>query len=143
MRGGTANCTVIISDHEIGSPLVLNPSIVIAMNLPSLDKYEPLVEENGYLFANKSLINKDFYRTEINSFFIPANKLAEEVGNSKMASMLMTGAMIEITKILTLDQVKKALENNIPARHKKTIPMNFEAIDKGAEFIRKLSAEKV
>lgn len=143
MRGGTANCTVVISDNLIGSPLVLNPDIVIAMNLPSLEKYEALVKEGGYLLANSSLINKEFTRDGINSFFIPANKLAEDLGNSKMASMLITGAMIEFTGILTLDQVKSALENNIAERHKKTIPLNFEAIDKGAEFARELLAEKV
>ena len=143
MRGGTANCTVVISDHEIGSPLVLNPLIVIAMNLPSLEKYESLVAENGFLLANKSLITKDFNRIGINSHFIPANELAEEIGNAKMASMLMTGAMAEITNVLTLDQIKEALEKNIPARHKKTIPMNFAAIDKGAEFIRDSIAAKI
>ncbi len=142
MRGGTANCTVIISDNPIGSPLVRNPNIVIAMNQPSMEKYEGLVADDGYLITNKSLVTKDFSRTGINTFSIPANELAEEIGNSRMASMLLTGAMAEITGILTLDQVKKALENNLPERHKKTIPMNFEAIDKGAEFIRELTAER-
>lgn len=143
MRGGTANCTVIISDNEIGSPLVLNPSIVIAMNMQSLEKYEPLVAKDGFLLANKSLITKDFSRNGINSFFISANERAEEIGSMKMASMLMAGAMVEYTKVLTLDQVKQALENNIPARHSKTIPMNHAAIDRGAEIIRNMVAEKV
>jgi 2-oxoglutarate ferredoxin oxidoreductase subunit gamma len=143
LRGGTANCTVVISDNLIGSPLVLNPYIVIAMNMPSLEKYESLVKEGGYLIANSSLINKEFTRSGINSYSIPANGLAEELGNSRVASMLITGAMIEFTGILTLDQVKAALENNIAARHKKTIPLNFKAIDKGAEFARELMAEKV
>ena len=142
MRGGTANCTVMISDHPIGSPLVMNPSIVIAMNQPSLEKYEEVIPEGGYLIANKSLITKEFTRSGINSFFIPANELAEELGNAKTATMLMTGAMVEVTGILTLEQIKTALENNIPERHKKTLPVNFAAIDKGAEFIRELVAEK-
>jgi 2-oxoglutarate ferredoxin oxidoreductase subunit gamma len=142
MRGGTANCTVVISDNRIGSPLVLNPTIVIAMNQPSLEKYESLVAEGGYLIANKSLIEKDFSRSGINSYFIPANELAAEIGNMKMSSMLLTGAMVGITGILSTEEIKTALENNLPARHKKTLPMNFQAIDKGAEYIKELAAEK-
>jgi 2-oxoglutarate ferredoxin oxidoreductase subunit gamma len=142
MRGGTARCTIIVSDEAIGSPLVLNPDAVIAMNLPSLDMYEPLVKEGGYLLANKSLIHRDFEREGVNAIFVPAQELAEELGNARLSNMIMVGAMLELTNILPIDVVKKALEEHIAERHKKTIPMNFKAMDKGAAFAREAMAEK-
>src|SRR5512136_2832466 len=78
MRGGTANCTVIIADEEIGAPTVRTPQAVLAFNLPSLDKYEPLVKPGGVLVANASLINRDFSRTDLQSVLLPANQIAEE-----------------------------------------------------------------
>jgi 2-oxoglutarate ferredoxin oxidoreductase subunit gamma len=142
MRGGTARCTVIVSDDAIGSPLVRNPDAVIAMNLPSLDKYEPLVKEGGVMLANQSLIDRDFEREGINAIFIPAQELAEELGNARLANMIMVGAMLELTQVLPLDVVKKALEEHIAERHKKTIPSNYEAMDKGAAFAKEAMAEK-
>jgi len=136
MRGGTAHCTVIISDEEIGSPLVRNPDLVLAMNLPSLDKYESLMKENGLIIANKSLINREVEREDIRSLFIPGNELAEAMGNSRVTNMVMTGAMLELSGVLPLDVVKKALEEHIPERNRKYLPLNYEAMDKGAEFAR-------
>jgi 2-oxoglutarate ferredoxin oxidoreductase subunit gamma len=141
MRGGTAHCTVIVSDEEIGSPLVRNPDIVLAMNLPSLDKYEPLMKENGLIIANKSLINRDFEREGIKTLFIHGNEVAEEMGNSRVANMILTGAMLEISKVLPLDVVKKALQDHIPERNRKYIPLNFEALDKGAELAKQNQAQ--
>jgi 2-oxoglutarate ferredoxin oxidoreductase subunit gamma len=141
MRGGTARCTIVISDEEIGSPLVRNPNVVIAMNLPSLDKYEPLIKENGYMFVNKSLIDRDIEREDINSVLIPALELAEELGNARLANMIMVGAMIELVQVLPLDIVKKVLEDHIAERHRETIPLNFKAMDKGAEFAKEAMAQ--
>src|SRR5512139_3979635 len=92
MRGGTANCTVIIADEEIGSPTVLNPKAALVFNLPSFDKYEPLVVPGGVLIANQSLINRDFQRNDIISIMIPANDIAETIGNKKLTNMVMLGA---------------------------------------------------
>jgi 2-oxoglutarate ferredoxin oxidoreductase subunit gamma len=142
MRGGTARCTVTISEGEIGSPLVRHPDIVIAMNLPSMEKYEPLMKEGGLLLGNKSLIDIDFTREDIQGVLIPAQELAEEMGNHRLANMLMVGAMIELSGILPLDVVKKSLEEHIAERHKGTIPLNFEAMDKGAEVVREIAGEK-
>jgi 2-oxoglutarate ferredoxin oxidoreductase subunit gamma len=142
MRGGTARCTVIISDEAIGSPLVRNPDAVIAMNLPSLDMYEPLIKDDGVILANQSLIDRDFERQGIQSVFIPAQELAEELGNARLSNMIMVGAMLELTNVLPLDVVKKALEEHIAERHKKTIPLNYQAMDKGASFAREALAEK-
>ncbi len=134
MRGGTAHCTVIISDEAIGSPLVRKPDIVLALNLPSVDKYEQLVPDDGVLVANSSLVNREIERQGIHSLLIPANKIAEELGNSRLANMVMVGAMAAMKPILPLDAIKKALEDHIPERHKKTLPVNFEAMDKGYSF---------
>ena len=137
MRGGTAHCTVIVSDEAIGSPLVRNPDIVLALNLPSVDKYETLVPDDGVLVANSSLFNREIERKSINSLLIPANKIAEEIGMARLANMVMVGAMIAIKPILPLDVVKKGLEDHIPERHRKTLPINFEAMDQGYEFALK------
>jgi 2-oxoglutarate ferredoxin oxidoreductase subunit gamma len=141
MRGGTANCTVIISDEEIGSPLVRNPDAVIAMNLPYLDKYEELLKENGTIVANKSLINREIERPGINGLLIPGSEIAEEMGNSRIANMVLIGALLEMVDAIPLDVVKQALDDHIPERNRKYLPMNFEALDKGAEFARQFLAE--
>jgi 2-oxoglutarate ferredoxin oxidoreductase subunit gamma len=137
MRGGTANCTVIVSEKEIGSPLVRIPDVVLALNLPSVDKYEKIMPQGGVLIANSSLFNREIKRKDIVSLLIPANEIAEKIGLSRLANMIMIGAMIALKPILPLDAVKKALEEHIPDRHKKTLPMNFSAMDEGFEFATK------
>ena len=136
MRGGTAHCTVIASEEPIGSPLVRNPDVVLALNLPSVDKYESLVPDGGVLVANSSLVNREIQRDNITSLLIPANELAEEIGLSRLANMIMVGAMVALKPILSLDAVKKALEEHIPERHQKTLPMNYQAMDMGFEFAK-------
>jgi 2-oxoglutarate ferredoxin oxidoreductase subunit gamma len=138
MRGGTAHCTVIISDEEIGSPIVRKPTITIALNLPSLDKYEWLIQPGGLMVANESLINRVVERRDIDAIHIPANKIAEEIGNSRLANMVTVGAMITARPILTLEVLNKALEDHLPERHKKLLPANFEALKRGEEFAREL-----
>ncbi|MCJ7717390.1 MAG: 2-oxoacid:acceptor oxidoreductase family protein [Anaerolineales bacterium] len=139
MRGGTAHFKVIISEEEIGSPLVRNPDIVLALNLPSVDKYEKRMPEGGVLVANSSLVNREIERKDILSILIPANDIAEKIGMSRLANMIMIGSMIALKPILPLDAVKKALEEHIPERHKKTLPMNFTAMDEGFEFASKVN----
>ncbi|OQY27625.1 MAG: 2-oxoacid:ferredoxin oxidoreductase subunit gamma [Anaerolineaceae bacterium 4572_5.1] len=139
MRGGTARCTVIISDDEIGSPLTRNPAVVLAMNLPSLDRYEEALQSGGVLIANSSLINRKINRDDVRDFYVPAAEMAEKIGNPRLANMVMVGALLEAEEILPLAVVKKALENHLPARHHKTLPSNFEAMDQGATFIKGLA----
>ena len=134
MRGGTAHCTVIIGEEPIGSPLVRKPDIVLAMNLPSVDKYENLVKDGGVMVANSSLFNRDITRKGIDSLLIPANKIAEEIGMARLSNMVMVGAMLAMSPILPLEKVKEALGTHIPERHKKTLPMNYDAMDKGFTF---------
>jgi len=134
MRGGTAHCTVIISEEPIGSPLVRKPDVVLALNLPSVDKYEHLLPEGGVLIANASLVNRALEREDIHSLLIPANDIAEEIGMARLANMIMVGALTSLKPILSLEDVKAALEEHIPERHRKTLPMNFKALDRGFAF---------
>lgn len=138
MRGGTAHCTVIISDEEIGSPIVRHPMITVALNLPSLDKYEELIQPGGLIVVNSSLINREVERPDIEAIHIPANQIAEEIGNMRLANMIAIGAMITSRPLLSLEELKQALANHLPERHQKLLPANFEAIDRGAEFTKKI-----
>lgn len=143
MRGGTASCTVVISDEEIGSPLVRRPDVSVVLNLPSLDKYEPLTKPKGILIANSSLINRSLEREDLQHVFIPANEIAEEVGMSRLLNMVMVGGMLALKPVLTLDMIKTALAEHIPQRHRKTIPMNFKALDQGYQFAQETLSEVI
>lgn len=134
MRGGTANCTVIIADEEIGAPIVRYPKAVIALNLPSLDKYEKLVKPGGILIANSSLMDRGVSRTDISSVEIPANEIAEEIGNKRLMNMVTLGALLARLPVLPVAALERALEDHLPARHKKLLPDNYEALQRGAEF---------
>jgi len=143
IRGGTANCTVIISDEEIGSPLVLNPRGVIALNLPSFDKYESMVISGGTLVANDSLIDRGANRTDISVILIPASELAEELGEKRLTNMVALGALLEKLPVLSLNGVEQALKDHLPERHRKLLAQNIKALQCGAEFVRKELATEV
>lgn len=134
MRGGTANCTVIISDEEIGSPLVRNPKAAIVLNLPSLEKYEPMITAGGVLVANSSLINRCPERSDISTVFLPANDIAESLGNKRLMNMVALGALLELMPVLSIQAIEKALDNHLPERHKRLLPVNYQALRRGAEF---------
>jgi 2-oxoglutarate ferredoxin oxidoreductase subunit gamma len=137
MRGGTANCTVIIADEEIGSPTVRNPKAAVVFNLPSFDKYEPLVVPGGVLIANQSLINRNFERSDLISIMIPANEIAESIGNKRLTNMVMLGALLQALPVLSIEAVQKTLEIHLPQRHKHLLPMNAQALRQGAELVQK------
>jgi 2-oxoglutarate ferredoxin oxidoreductase subunit gamma len=134
MRGGTANCTVVISDEEIGSPFVMNPSAVLAMNLPSLDKYEHLVKKGGVLVVNASMVNREVAREDITVVNIPANDIAETLGTKRAVNMVMLGALLGNSDILSLEELETALEDHLPERHKKFLPANKAALREGAAY---------
>ncbi len=134
MRGGTANCTVVIADEEIGSPLVRNPKAVLVMNLPSLDKYEPLVKEGGVLVVNSSMVPREVIRKDITVVLVPANGIAEELGDKRMANMVMLGGLLAHLEVLPVKAIEKALKDHLPARHQKLLPANIEAIQRGSKF---------
>jgi 2-oxoglutarate ferredoxin oxidoreductase subunit gamma len=135
MRGGTANCTVVIADEEIGSPLVRNPSGVIAMNLPSLDKYEHLIVPDGTIIVNTSLVNRKLVRDDLKSVYIPANEIANSIGEKRMTNVVMLGALIATLPVLELETIEQSIINHLPERHKKLLPSNLEALKLGAEFV--------
>jgi 2-oxoglutarate ferredoxin oxidoreductase subunit gamma len=137
MRGGTANCTVIISDEEIGSPTVRNPRAAMVLNLPSFDKYEPLVVPGGVLIANASLINRGFQRQDLEAVLIPGNEIAESLGDKRLTNMVLLGAMLSRLPVLSIEAVKKALQDHLPERHRRLLPMNYEALQRGATFAQK------
>jgi len=144
MRGGTANCTVIIADEEIGSPMVRHPQAVVVMNLPSLDKYESTLPENGVLIINGSLVNRDTTRTDIIHVIVPANEIAEKIGNKRLTNMVLLGALLEKLPVLPMSAIDDALKNHLPERHRKFLPANLEALKLGAAFARgELQVESV
>ncbi|RPI34382.1 MAG: 2-oxoacid:ferredoxin oxidoreductase subunit gamma [Chloroflexota bacterium] len=136
MRGGTANCTVIVADEEIGSPLVRHPKAAIVMNLPSLDKYEPTISPGGVLLVNSSLINRAVQRTDIDSAMIPANEIAEAIGNKRLINVVMLGALLARLPFLPLEAIEQALRNHLPQRHIRLLPMNLDALRQGAACAR-------
>ena len=140
MRGGTANCTVIIADDEIGSPLVKNPPLVIALNLPSFDKYEELLASGGTLIVNQSMVDRGPKRTDINVILVPCNEIAEEIGDKKLMNMVAVGALLTALPELSVKDVEKALDGHLPARHKHLLPKNYEALKRGFEAAQKVPA---
>jgi len=135
MRGGTAHCTVIVSDDEIGAPLVRHPRAVIAMNMPSLDKYEPLVTPGGALIVNVSLTTRAATRKDIRVVEVPANTIAEALGNVKLSNLVLTGALLAVTKTLPLVAVERALANHLPERHRHLLEANYRALQYGAAAV--------
>ncbi|MBA4420725.1 MAG: 2-oxoacid:ferredoxin oxidoreductase subunit gamma [Anaerolinea sp.] len=134
MRGGTANCTVVVSDEEIGSPLARNPEAVVVMNLPSLDKYEPLVKPGGVLVINQSMVDRKAKRNDIRVVYIKGNDIAEELGNKRLTNMVMIGGLLANHPFLTLEDMEKALKEHLPAKHQKLLEVNYQALRRGAEY---------
>lgn len=134
MRGGTANCNVNLSTQRVGSPLVSKPTVLVAMNLPSLDKFEPRVVADGLIIYDSSLINRKPERTDVEVMAIPATELADKLGNTRVANMIVLGAYIEYTGVLEKETVIESLPHYI--KRKNLIPLNEQAIQKGIEFVR-------
>lgn len=140
MRGGTANCTVVIADEEIGSPLVEHPPLAIALNLPSFDKYEESLQKGGTLVVNQSMVDRGARRTDIHVILVPCNQIAEEIGDKKLTNMVAIGALLSVLPEISLKDVEKALESHLPARHKHLLPKNYEALKRGFEAAHKVPA---
>lgn len=132
MRGGTAHCTTIISDEEIGSPLVRNPSAVVVLNNPSIDKYEPLIKKGGVLIVNRSLVTRSARRDDIRSFEIKATDIAVELGSARMANLVCLGALLQATGVLSIESVERALQEHLAERHHSLLGPNREALRHGA-----------
>ena len=137
MRGGTANCSVIISDTEVASPLVPHPTTLVAMDQPSLDKFEETVVEGGNIFINKSLIERKIKRNDVNVFYVPANNIAEDAGSGRASNMAMIGAFIAVTGVPAKEDVKISLPEVISKRNIKYLEINYKALDMGFDYIIK------
>mgnify|MGYP001555677794 CR=1 FL=1 len=135
MRGGTANCTVIIADEEIGAPMVTRPTACIAMNLPSLDKYEGLIKEDGVLIVDSAMVDRKVERSDIKSVAIPGSKMAEELGNKRMSNMILLGALIASLPVISLEAFERSLKEHLPKRHMHLLDANVEALEKGATYV--------
>jgi 2-oxoglutarate ferredoxin oxidoreductase subunit gamma len=139
MRGGTANCSVIISTEEIASPIINQPDTIIVMNEPSLIKFEPKLKKGGILIYNSSLISTPPSRKDVKIIPIPANKIAEEVGTSKCANMVMIGTYVYETGIVGIKGVKDSLPIVFPKMDKKLARINESAIDEGIKLGKRLN----
>ena len=134
VRGGTANCTVSVSDDEIASPVASSPTFVVAMNQPSMIRFQNRIQSGGIFFLNSSLINEQVNRGDMEIVNIPANALAEEMGNVKSANMIMLGAFIKKSNIVHLDSIVECL-NVVLKGNKKLMIINTDALKKGYDLL--------
>lgn len=137
MRGGTANCAVVVSDDEVGSPLISKDgTAAIVLNLPSMVKFEKELLPGGKLIINKSLIDVEPTRKDLDVYYVSANELALELGNAKVANMVMLGAYLELTKIVEVDSVLKAFVKVFGENKSHLVPLNKDALAKGADAVK-------
>ncbi len=131
MRGGTANCSVCLSDEAIGSPLVTNPNVLVAMNRPSLDKFVNDVEPGGVILLDSSLIDVKVERDDVKTYYVPASTLAEENGLKGLANIILVGKLFKEVGFCTEETLDKALQKCIPARKAAMLDFNRKAIEIG------------
>ena len=134
MRGGTANCSVILSDEPVGSPIVSEPDVLIAMNLPSLDKYESAVKPGGTVIVDSTLIERKVERADVKTCYVPATKLAQEMGAPTLANMVMMGQFIKVSGAIKMEGLEEAMKKVISAKHADLLELNVKAIQIGYEY---------
>ncbi len=133
MRGGTANCSVCISDDPIGSPLVLTPDILVAMNLPSYDKFIDAAAPGATVIVDSTLVDKQSERTDISAFYIPATKLANDNGLKGLANIIIIGKLLKETGFASVDSVEAAIRKCVPARKAEMVEFNLKALRIGMD----------
>ncbi|MDR1927409.1 MAG: 2-oxoacid:acceptor oxidoreductase family protein [Oscillospiraceae bacterium] len=133
MRGGTANCSVILSDEAIGSPIVLQPDILMAMNQPSFLRFAPTIKSGGMLFADSALIGVRSEREDITAFYVPASRLASEQALDGLANMILLGKLLTWTKLCGEATLQAALQKTIPPRKQELFEKNLHALRLGGE----------
>lgn len=133
MRGGTANCSVILSDEPVGSPIVSNPDILVAMNLPSLDKYENAVVPGGKIFVDSTLIERKIERDDVDVFYIPATKMAQDMDAPTLANMIITGKLMKESG-MRVDNIEDSLKKVVSAKRANLLDINLKAINAGMEY---------
>ena len=134
MRGGTANCNVILSDEPVGSPIITTPDVLIAMNLPSLQKYVDTVAPGGQIYIDSSLIAAKVERTDVAVFYIPATQMAKEQGIATLANMIIVGHLLENHPELTFDDTAEVVEKLVPAKKAALKELNMKALSLGKDY---------
>ena len=134
MRGGTANCSVIISDDPVGSPIVSEPNCLVAMNLPSLRRYENSVVPGGMILVDSTLFNEKVERDDVSVFYVPATKMAKDEGFATLANMILCGKLIKESADLKFENTDEALKKVIPPRKANLLDINLKALKVGYEF---------
>ncbi len=136
MRGGAANCAVVVSDEPVGSPIITNDATAaIVMNLPSL-KFANNVVKDGVVIVNSSLVDEKVTREDVRTFYVPANEIAAEMGNSRVVNMVMLGAYLEVSKAVEVESVLEAFKKVYGPSKEKLVPLNKEALERGAAAVR-------
>ena len=134
MRGGTANCSVVLSDMPVGSPIITSPDVLVAMNLPSLQKFVDAVVPGGKIFVDSTLIDAKVERTDVEVYYVPATQMAKDAGFATLANMILMGKVIKETGAVRFDNNQETLESFIPAKKVKLIDINCQALQAGYDF---------
>ena len=134
MRGGTANCNVILSEEAVGSPIVTDPDVLIAMNLPSLEKYESTVVPGGQIYVDSTLISKKVERSDVQVFYIPATKMANDAGVPTLANMVMMGCVLKNNPELTFDGTAETMQKLVPPKKAELVGLNMKALEAGRDY---------
>ena len=134
MRGGTASCSIILSASPVGSPIISNPTVLVAMNLPSLDKYESTVESGGKIFVDSSLIDRPLNRDDVDAYYIPATRMAAEAGVPTLANMIMLGKLIKETGAVSFDDMDGVFAKIVSAKRQDLIAANLKALELGYNY---------
>ena len=135
MRGGTANCTVAVSDEEIASPVASSPQLVVVMNQPSLIRFQNQIETGGVIFTNTSLIEADIFRVDIETVKVAANQIAEELGSPRSANMVMLGAFVKKSNLVLLDTIVEVVHSLLQGKGEKLFKANKKALEVGYRLL--------
>lgn len=135
MRGGTCNCSVIVSDDPVGSPIIANPNVLMVMNEPSLDKFESSVVPGGTVFVDSSLISRKVVRSDVDAVYIPATQMAKDMNAGSLANMIILGAIVKKLGCVATDVVEQALKETISARKADLLDLNLKAVGMGMKFM--------
>lgn len=136
VRGGTANCTVVVSDEEIASPVASEPEFVVAMNQPSFNRFQNILQSGGLMCVNASLVNASSVRSDIEVLSIPTSELAEQLGTIKVANMIMLGVLIRASSIISFDAMIKNLAELLGEGKSKLIKLNRQALETGFTYVK-------
>ena len=134
MRGGTANCSVIVSDEDVASPIITEPTALVVMNGPSLDKFENAVVKGGKIFIDSTLISRECKRDDVDVYTIPATQMAVDMGIAKLANMIILGKLIKETEMFTWDELKTAIAKLVPASKAAMLETNIKALEAGYNY---------